>query len=58
MKRGNKMEKDKRRKIIVGVVSILVTIGLIPYLTTLPESEKPYWYFSQYILKSASLIKE
>jgi len=39
------MEKDKRRKIIVGVISIIVTTGLITYLTTLPELEKPYWYY-------------
>jgi len=45
MKGGNKMEKDKRRKIIIGVISIIVTIGLIAYLTALPEPEKPYWYY-------------
>ena len=39
------MEKDKHRKIIVGVISIIVTIGLLAYLTTLPEPEKPYWYY-------------
>jgi len=41
----NKMEKDKRRKIVVGGLSIIVTTGLIAYLTTLPEPEKPYWYY-------------
>ncbi|RJS70780.1 hypothetical protein CW714_06775 [Methanophagales archaeon] len=41
----NKMEKDKRRKIIVGGLSIIVTTGLIAYLTTLPGPEKPYWYY-------------
>jgi len=45
MKEGNKTEEDKRRKIIVGAISVIVTIGLIAYFTTLPEPKKPYWYY-------------
>ena len=36
---------NKLRKIIVAVISIIVTIGLIAHLTTLAEPEKPYWYY-------------
>jgi len=45
MKGGNKMEKDKLRKIVVAVLSVIVTIGVIVYLNTLPKPvfEKPYW---------------
>jgi len=45
MKGGNKMEKDKLRKIVVTVLSVIVTIGVIVYLNTLPKPvfEKPYW---------------
>ena len=38
------MEKDKRRKIVLGVISIIVTIGLL-YFITLCKPEKPYWYY-------------
>ncbi len=39
------MEKEKLRKIIVAVLSIIVTTSVIAYLNTLPEPlfEKPYW---------------
>ena len=39
------MEKDKLRKIVVTVLSVIVTIGVIVYLNTLPKPlfEKPYW---------------
>jgi len=45
MKGGNKMEKDKMRKIVVAVLSVIVTISVIVYLNTLPKPvfEKPYW---------------
>jgi len=45
MKGGNKMEKDKLRKIVVAVLSVIVTISVIAYLNTLPKPvfEKPYW---------------
>ena len=38
------MKKDKLRKIVV-VLLIIVTIGVIAYLNTLPKPvfEKPYW---------------
>ena len=39
------MEKDKLRNIIVAVISIIVTISVIVYLTSLPKSEKHYWYY-------------
>ena len=39
------MEKDNLRKIVVAVLSVIVTIGAIAYLNTLPKPvfEKPYW---------------
>ena len=39
------MEEDKLRKIVIAVLSIIVTISIIVYLNTLPEPvfEKPYW---------------
>jgi len=39
------MEKDKLRKIVVTVLSVIVTISVISYLITLPKPvfEKPYW---------------
>ena len=39
------MEKDKLRKIVVTVLSVIVTISVIAYLNTLPKPvfEKPYW---------------
>ncbi|MCU4139102.1 MAG: hypothetical protein N2V78_02870 [Methanophagales archaeon] len=39
------MEKDKLRKIVVAVLSVIVTISVIAYLNTLPKPvfEKPYW---------------
>ncbi len=42
---GNKMEKDKLRRIVVAVLSVIVTISAIVYLNTLPKPvfEKPYW---------------
>jgi len=45
MKEGNKMEKDKLRKIGVAVLSVIVTISVIAYLNTLPKPlfEKPHW---------------
>jgi len=45
MKGGNKMEKDKLRKIVVAVLSVIVTISVIAYLNTLPKPvfEKLYW---------------
>jgi len=45
MKRGNKIEKDKLRKIVVAVLSVIVTMSVIVYLNTLPKPvfEKPYW---------------
>jgi len=45
MKEDNKMNKDKLRKIIVAVLSVIVTISVIVYLNTLPKSvfEKHYW---------------
>ena len=45
MKGDNKMEKDKLRKIAVAVLSVIVTIGVIAYLNSLPKPdlEKPYW---------------
>jgi len=45
MKGGDKMEKDKLRKIVVAVLSVIVTISVIAYLNTLPKPvfEKPYW---------------
>jgi len=45
MKRVDEMEKDKLRKIIVAVLSVIVTISVIVYLNTLPKPvfEKPYW---------------
>ena len=33
------------RKITIAVISVVVTIGLLAYLTTLPEPENPYWYY-------------
>ncbi len=40
-----KMEKDKLRKIVVAMLSVIVTISVIAYLNTLPKPvfEKPYW---------------
>ena len=45
MKGGNKIEKDKLRKIVVAVLSVIVTMSVIVYLNTLPKPvfEKPYW---------------
>ena len=45
MKGGNKIEKDKLRKIVVAMLSIIVTMSVIVYLNTLPKPvfEKPYW---------------
>jgi len=45
MKRDTKMEKDKVRKIVVAVLSVIITISVIAYLSTLPKPvfEKPYW---------------
>jgi len=45
MRGGNKMEKDKLRKIVVAVLSVIVTMSVIVYLNTLPKPvfEKPYW---------------
>ena len=39
------MEKDKLRKIVVAVLSVIITISVIAYLNTLPKPvfEKPYW---------------
>jgi len=39
------MEKDKLRKIVVAVLSVIVTISVIAYLNLLPKPvfEKPYW---------------
>ena len=39
------MEKDKLRKIVVAVLSVIVTISVIAYLNTLPKPvfAKPYW---------------
>jgi len=39
------MEKDKLRKIVIAVLSVIVTISVIAYLNTLPKPvfEKPYW---------------
>ena len=39
------MEKDKLRKIVVTMLSVIVTISVIAYLNTLPKPvfEKPYW---------------
>jgi len=39
------MEKDKLRKIVVAMLSVIVTISVIAYLNTLPKPvfEKPYW---------------
>jgi len=41
------MEKSKLRKIILAVVSVIVTISVIAYLSTLPKpvSEKSWYYF-------------
>ena len=33
------------RKITIAVISVVVTTGLLAYLTTLPEPENPYWYY-------------
>jgi len=41
----NEMEKDKLRKVIVGVISVIVTISVIAYFSTLLKPEKPYWYY-------------
>ena len=45
MKGDTKMEKDKLRKIVVAMLSVIVTISVIAYLNTLPKPvfEKPYW---------------
>jgi len=40
-----KMENDKQRKIIVGVISIIVTTGLL-YIIRLCKPEEPYWHYS------------
>ncbi len=39
------MEKDKLRKIVVAVLSVIVTISVMVHLNTLPKPvfEKPYW---------------
>ena len=39
------MEKGKLRKIILAIISLVVTISVIAYLSTLPKPvfEKPYW---------------
>ena len=39
------MEKDKPRKIVVAILSVIVTISVIVYLNTLPKPvfEEPYW---------------
>ncbi len=39
------MEKDKLRKSVVAALSVIITIGVIAYLNTLPKPvfEKPYW---------------
>ena len=39
------MEKEKLRKVLVAVLSVMVTVSVIAYLTTLPEPafERPYW---------------
>jgi len=39
------MEEDKLRKIVVAMLSVMVTISVIAYLNTLPKPlfEKPYW---------------
>jgi len=39
------VERGKLRKIVVAVFSVIVTIGVIAYLNTLPKPvfEKPYW---------------
>ena len=39
------MERDKLRKIVGAVLSVVVTISVIVYLNTLPKPvfEKPYW---------------
>jgi len=39
------MEKDKLRKIVVAMLSVIVTISVIAYLNMLPKPvfEKPYW---------------
>jgi len=39
------MEKDKLRKIVVIMLSVIVTISVIAYLNTLskPVFERPYW---------------
>ncbi|RLF47895.1 MAG: hypothetical protein DRN20_05315 [Thermoplasmata archaeon] len=44
----NKMEKTKLRKIILAIVSVVVTIGVIAYLSALPKpvSEKSWYYFA------------
>ena len=39
------MEEDKLRKIVVAMLSVMVTISVIAYLNTLPKPlfEKLYW---------------
>ncbi len=39
------MEEDKLRRIVVAVLSVIVTISVIACLNTLPKPvfEKPYW---------------
>ena len=44
MKGDNKMGKDKLRKIIIYVISTIVSIGLL-YIITSYKPEKPYWYY-------------
>ena len=45
MKGDTRMEKGKPRKIVVAVLSVIVTISVIAYLNTLPKPvfEKPHW---------------
>jgi len=45
MANDNKMEKDKLRRVVGAVLSIIITLSVIAYLNTLPEPifEKPYW---------------
>ncbi len=39
------MEKNKLRKIILATISVVITIGVMAYLNTLPKPvfERPYW---------------
>ncbi len=42
---SNEMQKDKLRKLVVPILSVILTVSVIAYLNKLPKPvfEKPYW---------------